>query len=117
LRCARFLMPNFGARIAHCQSLYVFRSPQFLRPGCLQDSRGFCQTFFTWYNEDHRHSGIALLTPAMLHYGQAPAILAQRQGVLLAAYQAHPERFVRRAPHPLMVPTEVWINKPENKGQ
>jgi putative transposase len=87
------------------------------RFGCLQDSRSFCQTFFAWYNEDHRHSGIALLTPAMLHYGQAPAILAQRQGVLTAAYQAHPERFVRRAPHPLAVPTEVWINRPENKGQ
>ena len=87
------------------------------RFGCLQDSRGFCQTFFTWYNEDHRHSGIALLTPAMLHYGQAPAILAQRQAVLRAAYHAHPERFVRRAPQPLMVPTEVWINKPEPTRQ
>jgi len=87
------------------------------RFGCLQDSRSFCQTFFTWYNEDHRHSGIALLTPAMLHYGQAPAILAQRQAVLGAAYHAHPERFVRRAPHPLTVPTEVWINKPEPTRQ
>jgi putative transposase len=87
------------------------------RFGSLQDSRSFCQTFFPWYNEEHRHSGIALLTPAMLHYGQAPAILAQRQGVLTAAYHAHPERFVRRAPQPLPVPTEVWINKPENKGQ
>ena len=87
------------------------------RFGCLQDSRSFCQTFFAWYNEAHRHSGIALLTPARLHYGQAPAILAQRQDVLLAAYQAHPERFVRRAPHPLAVPTEVWINKPDPTRQ
>jgi len=68
------------------------------RFGSLQDSRSFCQTFFAWYNEEHRHSGIALLTPAMLHYGQAPAILDQRQGVLMAAYHAHPERFVRRNP-------------------
>jgi len=87
------------------------------RFGSLQDGRSFCQTFFPWYNEEHRHSGIALLTPAMLHYGQAPAILAQRQGVLTAAYHAHPERFVRRAPQPLTVPTEVWINKPENTRQ
>jgi putative transposase len=87
------------------------------RFGSLPDSRCFCQAFFAWYNEEHRHSGIALLTPAMLHYGLAPAILAQRQGVLTAAYQAHPDRFVRRAPHPLAVPTEVWINKPENKRQ
>ena len=85
------------------------------RFGSLPDSRCFCQAFFAWYNEEHRHSGIALLTPAMLHYGLAPAILAQRQGVLTAAYQAHPDRFVRRAPHPRAVPTEVWINKPEQK--
>jgi len=38
------------------------------RFGSLQDSRSFCQIFFAWYNEEHRHSGIALLTPAMLHY-------------------------------------------------
>jgi transposase InsO family protein len=31
------------------------------RFGCIQDSRAFCQEFFTWYNEEHRHSGIELL--------------------------------------------------------
>ena len=87
------------------------------RFGSLQDGRSFYQTFFPWYTEEHRHSGIALLTPAMLHSGQAPAIRAQRQGVLTAAYHAHPERFVRRAPQPLPVPTEVWINQPENTRQ
>jgi putative transposase len=88
------------------------------RFGCIQDSRAFCQDFFTWYNEEHRHSGIELLTPAMVHYGQAPAIIGQRQVVLDAAYQAHPERFVRAAPKLLAIPKEVWINKPpENKTQ
>jgi putative transposase len=88
------------------------------RFGGIEDSRAFCQRFFAWYNEEHRHSGIELLTPSMVHYGQAGAIIEQRQVVLDAAYQAHPERFVRSAPKPLGIPKEVWINKPsENKSQ
>lgn len=88
------------------------------RFGCIQDSRAFCQTFFTWYNQEHRHSGIELLTPAAVHYGQASEIMQRRQVVLDAAYQAHPERFVRSAPKLLAIPKEVWINKPpENKTQ
>ncbi len=82
------------------------------RFGCLQDSRAFSQGFFRWYNEEHRHSSLGLLTPAMVHYGQTAIILEQRQTVLDVAYRVHPERFVRQAPKPPSVPTEVWINKP-----
>jgi putative transposase len=82
------------------------------RFGCIQDSRAFCQSFFRWYNEEHRHSGIGLLTPATVHYGQAENVLRQRQEVLDVAYQRHPERFVRNAPQPPALPSEVWINKP-----
>jgi putative transposase len=84
------------------------------RFGCLQDSRAFCHTFFPWYNDDHRHSGIGMMTPAMVHYGLAPAVRQNRQLVLDAAYSAHPDRFVRRSPTPLPLPKEVWINKPLN---
>src|SRR5450756_1771945 len=84
------------------------------RFGCIQDSRAFSQGFFRWYNQEHRHSGLALLTPAMVHYNQTGPILLQRQHVLDAAYQLHPERFVRQAPKPSALPTEVWINKPLN---
>jgi putative transposase len=86
------------------------------RFGCIQDSRVFCQEFFTWYNEEHRHSGIELLTPSMVHHGQAPAAIACRQVVLDAAYLAHPERFVRSAPKLLAIPKEVWINKPPDNN-
>jgi putative transposase len=82
------------------------------RFGCIQDSRAFCQGFFRWYNEEHRHSGLGLLAPAMVHYGQAESIVRQRQVVLDVAYQLHPERFVRSAPKPPALPTTVWINKP-----
>jgi putative transposase len=82
------------------------------RFGCIQDSRAFCQGFFRWYNGEHRHSSPGLLTPAMVHYNQTDQVLQQRQQVLDAAYQLHPERFVRSAPRPPAVPTEAWINKP-----
>src|ERR1700687_4535357 len=87
------------------------------RFGCIQDGRAFCHTFFPWYNDDHRHSGIGMMTPAMVHYGLAPAIRENRQFVLDAAYAAHPDRFVRRPPTPLPLPKEVWINKPHNSDE
>jgi len=87
------------------------------RFGCIQDSRAFSQGFFRWYNEEHRHSGLGLLTPAMVHHNQTALILEQRQTVLDAAYRVHPERFVHQAPKPAAVPTEVWINKPLNSNE
>ncbi len=87
--------------------------PQFPdRFGCAQDARGFCVDFFPYYNNNHRHSGIGLLTPAMVHYGQTEQIVAARQDTLLAAYRAHPERFVKRPPQPPTVPSQAWINPP-----
>lgn len=83
------------------------------RFGSVEDARAFCQTFFPWYNTEHHHSGIGLLTPQTLHYGQAPAVTAARQDVLSTAYAAHPERFVNKAPQPPAVPTAVWINPPK----
>jgi putative transposase len=87
------------------------------RFGCLQDGRAFCQTFFPWYNDEHHHSGIGMMTPAMVHYGLAAAVHENRQLALDAAYAAHPERFVRRAPTPPPLPKEVWINKPLSSDQ
>lgn len=82
------------------------------RFGSIQDARAFCQQFFPWYNDEHHHSGIGLLTPATLHFGLADQALQNRQQVLSAAYRQHPERFVRKHPKPFEVPKEVWINKP-----
>jgi putative transposase len=83
------------------------------RFGSLEDARAHCRGFFRWYNREHHHSGIALLTPHMVHYGLAPAVLGNRQRVLTAAYQQHPERFVRRPPRPAPLPGAVWINPPK----
>jgi putative transposase len=78
----------------------------------IEHARSFCRRFFDWYNHQHRHSGIGLMTPAAVHHGQAKALHAKRQRVLSAAYTATPERFVRRPPRPPALPTAVWINKP-----
>jgi len=82
------------------------------RFGSIEDSRAFGQTFFTWYNQEHHHSGIALLTPEMLHYGIAGEVIEQRQQVLDAAYARNPERFTHARPMHPPKPTAVWINPP-----
>jgi len=82
------------------------------RFGSLQDARAFCQPFFTWYNREHHHSGIALLTPEVVHYGRTEQVLQQRQLALEQAYQRKPERFVRACPTPPAPPTAAWINPP-----
>jgi putative transposase len=81
------------------------------RFGSLQDA--WARPFFHWYNHEHYHTGLGLMTPAMVHYGQAEAVRDQRNQVLLAAYAAHPEHFVKGSPIAPALPAEVWINKPQ----
>ncbi len=88
--------------------------PDFPRSfGSFEDARAHCDRFFAWYNDDHRHSGIGFHTPADVHYGRAVRVRERRGQVLTAAYAAHPERFVRKAPTPPELPTVAWINRPE----
>ncbi len=87
------------------------------RFGSLEDARAWARPFFAWYNDEHHHTGLALLTPATVHFGQASVVQAQRQQVLQAAYQAHPERFVRGRPKPDDLPQAVWINPPQTDGE
>jgi putative transposase len=87
--------------------------PQFPgRFGSIEDARSFCREFFTWYNQEHRHSGIGLVTPEQLHYGLAAQVVDRRRQVLNAAYQANPARFKGKIPEPPTLPTAAWINKP-----
>jgi len=82
------------------------------RFGCLEHARQVFAPLFAWYNTEHRHSGLAMLTPQDVHDGLAAERLAQRAAVLAAAYGAHPERFPRGRPSPGCLPAAVWINKP-----
>ena len=85
------------------------------RFGSLADGRAFGHHFFGWYNNDHYHSGLGFLTPAVVHHGRAERVHAQRTNILAAAYAAHPERFVNGQPKPADLPQAVWINPPEKK--
>ena len=87
-------------------------------PGRFDDihaATAFCRTFFPWYNHEHRHAGIAMLTPGDVHQGRAEGILEQRQRTLQGAWAQNPERFVHGPPKPQTLPNKVWINPPEEK--
>jgi putative transposase len=77
------------------------------------EALAYCTEFFSWYNNQHYHSGLNMLTPASVHYGHAQQIVAQRNQTLQAAYDKHPERFVRGTPLQKQPPKDVWINPPE----
>lgn len=97
---------------AHFKTLKY--QPEFpKRFGCREDAVAFCREFFTWYNQDHHHAGIGLMTPDQVHYGQADAVHDARQATLDRAYNRTPERFVRKAPEPPGKPTATWINPPQ----
>jgi putative transposase len=83
------------------------------RFGCIEDARAHCQQFFQWYNAEHRHSGIALMTPHTVHHGHAVELTQRRVVTLTAAFAANPNRFKHVAPTPPDLPSAAWINPPK----
>lgn len=83
------------------------------RFGSQPDARAWARPFFNWYNNEHHHSALGLMTPAVVHFGRAPSIIQKRQQVLQAAYEKHPERFVNGPPKAPQLPEAVWINAPK----
>jgi putative transposase len=100
---------------AHFKTL-KYRPDFPARFGCLEDARAHCRAFFDWYNQEHRHAGIAFMTPAAVHAGQVAAILETRSHTLEAAFDANPSRFKGRCPTPQQPPEAVWINPPAVKA-
>jgi putative transposase len=121
-----FLLADLGVLKSHSRPYTSTDNPyseaQFktlkYRPGFpdrfqnIEQARAFGRSFFDWYNHQHRHSGIGLMTPAAVHHGRAEALHAERTRVLQQAYARTPERFVRRPPTPPALPAAAWINKP-----
>ena len=92
-------------------------SPRFpKRFTSLAQCRAFINDFFDHYNNQHRHSGIGLHTPADVHYRRDDKIREQRQAVLNAAYTANPARFRHRQPQPPKLPDQAWINQPQREA-
>jgi putative transposase len=83
------------------------------RFGSIHDARAHCRRFVKWYNAEHRHIGIAMLTPEQVHFKCWKPVLENRQKVLEHAVEAHPQRFVKGVPTVESVPHAVWINKPD----
>jgi putative transposase len=84
------------------------------RFGSIQDSRSFCQDFFPWYNKEHRHCGIGLMTPETVHYGRAKWLFEHRTSILRAAFKKNPNRFKGKIPQPPKLPKAAWINPPSS---
>jgi putative transposase len=78
----------------------------------IEQARAWAIPFFVWYNNDHRHTSLGLMTPQMVHFGHADQVTQQRTQVLQTAYDRHPERFVKGIPQPPLLPDAVWINPP-----
>jgi putative transposase len=86
------------------------------RFGEIEDARGFCGDFFPWYNDEHHHVALGMLTPTDVHHGLVDQRVGERQAVLDRAFAAHPERFPRGRPIAGRPAREVWINKPVVPG-
>lgn len=82
------------------------------RFGSLPDARSWAHVFFPWYNFEHHHSRLGLMTPAAVHFGHAAPLWQHRQAILQEVYAIHPQRFVKGLPKPPTLPTAVWINPP-----
>jgi putative transposase len=78
----------------------------------IEQARMHCREFFAWYNDDHHHTGLGLMTPADVHHGRTEVRREARRGILHAAYEIHPERFVHGRPEPLIIPEAAYINRP-----
>jgi putative transposase len=107
--------PHVSDDNPYCEAAFktfLYRPEMPDRFGSIEDARAFFVELFTWYNEHHCHSGIALLTPSDVHHGRAAAIVEARQVVLDTTYRQHPERFVRGRPLHPFPPSAVWINPP-----
>lgn len=129
-KCVAFLLSDLGVTKSHSRphtsddnpySESQFKTMKY-RPdfpkrfGAPEDARAHCIDFFDWYNHDHHHSALEMLTPADVHHGLVAQRVADKQEVLDAAYSAHPERFPRGVPKARSPQREVWINKPTQPG-
>ncbi len=94
---------------------FKYRPAYPTRFGSYEDALAYCRAFFAWYNAHHRHAGIAMLTPDIVHHGRADEVLLARQRVLDQAYAANPERFVNGPSIVEDLAAAVWINPPEDK--
>lgn len=76
----------------------------------IDQARSWVQRFVTWYNTEHRHSGIQFVTPAQRHAGLDRRILAARTAVYQTAKEANPDRWRGRTVRNWKRIDQVWLN-------
>lgn len=81
----------------------------------LTDARAWVAQFTTWYNDQHRHSGIGYVAPSDRHCGRDFAVLARRRATYARAHARHPERWAR-LPRPWDRPTTITLNPEPRQG-
>lgn len=82
-------------------------------PGRFHDAahaRSFLRRFVSWYNDEHRHTGLNGYTPAAVYTGRHRELALQHQAVLDAAYAQHPLRWIQGPPLAPQPPQLVTIN-------
>ena len=93
----------------------VFRTckyrPEYPRDGfgTLEEARAWLLNFVTWYNTEHRHSGLNFVTPVQRHTDEAAMVMQQRIDVYEAARARHPRRWNREI-RDWSLPESVWLN-------
>ena len=112
---AHHRMANMGIRLGSGHVLV--QNPDYEAAQDIDAAITFCRSFFPWYNTEHRHSGIAFMTPQDVHYKRATQILETRSVTMDAAFEAHPKRFNDKRPVLKSLPAAVWINPPVNNAE
>jgi putative transposase len=96
---ASYSRPRVSNDNAFVESLFRTAKyrPEFPAKGFadLQQARQWASAFVSWFNHDHRHSGIRYVSPAQRHAGEDRDILAARHGLYVQAKAAHPRRWAR----------------------
>ena len=96
------IMPSFSRPRVYDDNPYseaLFRTLKYRREyptlpfQSLQEAQCWVQGFVSWYNTEHRHSGIRFVTPEVRHAGQEAQVLTKRKEVYEEAKRRNPSRW------------------------
>jgi transposase InsO family protein len=110
---ASFSRPSVSDDNAFAESLFrhLKYAPSYPRHGftSIVEARAWVMRFVAWYNGQHLHSGIGLVTPDDRHHGRDIALLDKRRGLYVAAKAKNPRRWTS-SPRSWPRPTIVTLN-------